>query len=79
MTIISIIQAAVWLYVLYLCVVELNKMTKATAPVARWSHIALACGAAAGIVSAISDKEVFELLIAAGIALYMTYNRRSTR
>ena len=78
MSFIGVIQAAVWLYVLYLCVVELNKMTKETPPVARLIHVALACGAASGIVSAISDREFFELLIAVGVALYMTFDRRGS-
>lgn len=79
MSLIAIIQAGVWLYVLYLCVIELNKMTRATSPVARWAHVAMACGAAAGIVSAISDRQLFELLIAGGVALYMTFNRRGAK
>lgn len=79
MTLISIIQAAVWVYVLYLCVVELNKMTRATAHVARWAHVGLACGAAAGVVSAINDRQLFQLLIAVGVALYMTFNRRGAK
>lgn len=79
MTLISIIQAAVWIYVLYLCVVELNKMTRATALVARWAYIALSCGAAAGVLSAISDRQLFQLLIAVGVALFMTFNRRGPK
>lgn len=79
MSFIAIIQAAVWVYVLYLCVIELNKMTRQTAPVARWAHIAMACGSAAGILSAISDRQLFELMIAAGVALYMTFNRRGAK
>ena len=78
MTIISVIQAVLWVYVLYLSVIELNKMTRATAPVARWAHVGLACGSAAGVVSAISNRQFFELMIAAGVALYMTFNRRGT-
>jgi hypothetical protein len=79
MSFITIIQAAVWLYVLYLCVIELNKMTRQTAPIARWAHVALACGSAAGILSAISGRQVFELMIAGGVALYMTFNRRGAK
>ena len=51
-------------------------MTRQTAMVARLGHVALSCGAAAGIMSAISDRQLFELLIAAGVALHMTFNRR---
>ena len=76
MSLISIIQAVIWIYVLYLCVLELNTMTRRTAMVARLGHVALSCGAAAGIMSAISDRQLFELLIAAGVALHMTFNRR---
>ncbi|ATD62490.1 hypothetical protein CSZ94_17100 [Janthinobacterium sp. ROICE36] len=79
MTIISIIQAAVWLYVLYLCVVILNKMDGETAMISRVGNVVLACGSACGIMSAISDREIFELMIAAGVAVNMTLNRRGAK
>ena len=79
MSLISIIQAVVWIYVLYLCVVELNKMSGKTAMLARLGHVVMACGSACGIMSAISDREIFELMIAAGVAVNMTLNRRGAK
>lgn len=79
MSLISIFQAVIWIYVLYLCVVELNKMTRQTSAVVRWAHVALACGAATGIMSAISGIQFFGLLIAGGVAAYMTFNRRGAK
>ncbi len=79
MSLISIIQVAVWIYVLYLCVVTLNKMNGETAMLARVGNVVLACGAACGIMSAISDREIFELMIAAGVAVNMTLNRRGAK
>ena len=79
MTVISILQAATWIYVLYLCVLTLNKMNGETAIVARVGIVVLACGSACGIMSAISGREIFELMIAAGVAVNMTLNRRGAK
>lgn len=73
----SIIQAAAALYIFYVSVVALNRMTKNTRPMARWAHIALACGSAAGFVSCFAARDILECAFVVGVALFIAGNRRS--
>lgn len=76
MPITSIIQALAGLYVFYVSTMALNKMTRTTAPTVRYAHISLVAGSAAGVVSCVAARDIFECLFAVGIALYVAGNRR---
>jgi hypothetical protein len=73
----SIVQAAAALYIFYVSAVALNRMTKNTNPLARWAHIALACGSAAGFVSCFAARDLLECVFVVGVALFLAGNRRS--
>lgn len=76
MLITSIIQGVACLYVFYVSIMALNRMSKSTAHLVRYSYIALAGGAAAGVVSCVTMRDIFECVFAVGIALYMAGNKR---
>ena len=76
MALISIIQALALLYVFYLSVMALNKMGPATAHVVRYGHIALTAGSAAGVTSCFAARDIFECILAVGVALFMAGTRR---
>lgn len=76
MTITAIVQVLAALYIFYISVVALNRMTKETDPVVRWGHIALSCGSAAGIVSCFTARDMLECVFVVGVALFMAGNRR---
>ncbi len=77
MLIASVIQALAGLYVCYVSVVALNKMSKATPHTVRFAYVALVCGSAAGVASCLAARDIFECIFAVGIALFMAGNRRA--
>lgn len=79
LTFTSIIQAVAALYIFYVSVVALNRMTKTTNPLARMAYIALACGSAAGFVSCFVARDLLECAFAVGVALFLAGNRRTTK
>lgn len=79
LTLTSAIQACAALYIFYVSVVALNRMTKTTSPLARLAYIALACGAGAGFVSCFVARDLLECAFAVGVALFLAGNRRTTK
>lgn len=79
MPIVSIIQAAAALYVLYSGVMALNRMSAQTRHSVRLSYVALVGGAAAAIASCVGARDVFECIFAVGVALYLAVNRRKVK
>lgn len=84
MTITSAIQAVAALYIFYVSVVALNRMSKTTNQLIRVAYIALACGSAAGFVSCfvardLLECDLLECAFAVGVALFLAGNRRTTK
>lgn len=79
LTFTSIVQAVAALYIFYVSVVALNRMSKNTKPFIRLAYIALACGAAAGFVSCFVARDLLECAFAVGVALFLAGNRRTSK
>lgn len=79
MALTSIIQAVASLYIFYVSVVALNRMTKDTRQLIRVAYIALACGSAAGFMSCFVARDLLECAVAVGVALFLAGNRRTAR
>jgi hypothetical protein len=66
-------QIAACAYVLYICIMVLNSMSKATRHMVRWSYLALSGGAFAGIIS---EPSWPACMLAIGVAVYLTCEER---
>lgn len=76
MTLISLIQAGAALYVLWMGLMALNRMTSKTRTVTRYAHVALVGGAAGAVVGCMVARDLLDCLFAVGVALYMAADRR---
>lgn len=76
MTFVSIIQATAALYVFYMALMALNRMSSKTRNTVRYAHVALVGGAAAAVASCVVARDVLDCLFAVGVALYMATDQR---
>lgn len=74
--ILTALQAASCLYVLFICVAALNAMGLYTRHMMRAAYLLLATGSLAGIHSAISQPSVANSVLALGVALFLACNAR---
>lgn len=72
----SVIQAGALLYVLYQSICALNKMGRWTPYRIRYAYVALVAGAGAGVLSCFAVRDIFECILAVGVALFMAGERR---
>lgn len=73
MLILTVMQIAACAYVMFVCVMVLNAMNHSTRNAVRYSYLALATGALAGIVN---GPTISGVLFAWGVALYLACNER---
>lgn len=73
MLLLTSIQVVACCYVLFICCVVLNRMNKHTRNTVRWSYLALAGGAFAGIIS---EPTISGMLYSSGFAIYLACNDR---
>jgi hypothetical protein len=72
----QIVQVLACLYVLGSGLGALNRMSKSTRLTVRCAYVAMVFGSAAGIVSCIVYRDIFECIFAVGVALYMAFSQR---
>ena len=75
MTAAIIIQDLASAYIFFVGTMALNRMTKKTSHAARYAHVALVVGSAAGIASGFVARDIFESIFAVGVALYLAATR----
>lgn len=73
MILLTSIQVAACGYVLYVCCMVLNAMTKNTRHTVRWSYLALSFGSLAGIVG---EPSLSGCVYAIDVALFLACNER---
>jgi hypothetical protein len=74
MLLMTSIQVAACGYVLYICCMVLNRMGKDTRSMVRYSYLALAAGAFAGIVC---EPTISGMFYSCGVAVYLACEERT--
>ncbi len=76
MIMLTFIQVAAGLYILWRCVLLLNHMTRDTRWAVRLATALLAAGACATVASCFMARDVFDCLFTVGVAAYFACNQR---